>query len=40
LLAYGILQMDGVSGLAGWRWVYIIEVSHHLLLHCIPANIS
>ncbi|KAF7930506.1 uncharacterized protein EAE98_004906 [Botrytis deweyae] len=25
LLAYGILQMDGVSGVAGWRWVYIIE---------------
>ncbi|KAG9589785.1 MFS general substrate transporter, partial [Aureobasidium melanogenum] len=25
LLAYGILQMDGVSGLAGWKWVYIIE---------------
>jgi MFS family permease len=26
LLAYGILQMDGLSGVAGWRWVYIIEV--------------
>lgn len=25
LLAYGLLQMDGISGLAGWRWVYIIE---------------
>ncbi|KAL2220630.1 major facilitator superfamily domain-containing protein [Thermoascus aurantiacus ATCC 26904] len=25
LLAYGILQMDGVAGKAGWRWVYIIE---------------
>lgn len=25
LLAYGILHMDGVSGLAGWKWVYIIE---------------
>ena len=25
LLAYAILQMDGVSGVAGWRWVYIIE---------------
>ncbi|THY87632.1 MFS general substrate transporter [Aureobasidium pullulans] len=25
LLAYGILQMDGVAGQAGWRWVYIIE---------------
>ncbi|KAJ4375155.1 hypothetical protein N0V83_002239 [Neocucurbitaria cava] len=25
LLAYGLLQMDGISGYAGWRWVYIIE---------------
>ncbi|KAL2829619.1 MFS general substrate transporter [Aspergillus pseudoustus] len=25
LLAYGLLQMDGVSGFAGWRWVFIIE---------------
>lgn len=25
LLAYGLLKMDGVSGVAGWRWVYIIE---------------
>ncbi|KAF2858122.1 MFS general substrate transporter [Piedraia hortae CBS 480.64] len=25
LLAYGLLQMDGISGVAGWRWVYYIE---------------
>ncbi|KAJ5908720.1 hypothetical protein N7495_001402 [Penicillium taxi] len=25
LLAYGLLQMDGVAGKAGWRWVYMIE---------------
>jgi MFS family permease len=25
LLAYAVLHMDGVSGMAGWRWVYIIE---------------
>ncbi|KAJ6110899.1 hypothetical protein N7486_003134 [Penicillium sp. IBT 16267x] len=25
LLAYGLLQMDGIAGKAGWRWVYIIE---------------
>ncbi|KIV93470.1 hypothetical protein PV10_04682 [Exophiala mesophila] len=25
LIAFGILYMDGVSGLRGWRWLYIIE---------------
>ncbi|KAF2096325.1 retrograde regulation protein 2 [Rhizodiscina lignyota] len=25
LLAFGILHMDGTSGMAGWRWLYIIE---------------
>ena len=25
LLAYGIGFMDGVSGLSGWRWVFILE---------------
>lgn len=25
LLAYALLKMDGISGLAGWRWLFIIE---------------
>ncbi|KAF2006076.1 MFS general substrate transporter [Amniculicola lignicola CBS 123094] len=25
LIAWGILYMDGVSGMPGWRWLYIIE---------------
>ncbi|KAJ6437458.1 putative had-like protein [Purpureocillium lavendulum] len=25
LLAYGLLQMNGIAGLAGWKWVYIME---------------
>jgi MFS family permease len=25
LLAYGIAHMDGVGGLAGWRWIFILE---------------
>lgn len=25
LLAYGIQQLDGTSGLAGWQWIFLIE---------------
>jgi sugar phosphate permease len=25
ILAYGLMQMDGIGGLAGWRWIFIIE---------------
>jgi MFS family permease len=25
LIAYGVLQMDNVSGVAGWRWRFYIE---------------
>ena len=25
LLAYGIEKMDGDQGIAGWRWIFIIE---------------
>ncbi|KAM0524847.1 hypothetical protein ACHAPE_000951 [Trichoderma viride] len=25
LLAFGISKMDGVGGLAGWRWIFILE---------------
>lgn len=27
LLAYGLLHMRGVAGQAGWRWLFLIEVS-------------
>lgn len=26
LLAYAIVKMDGVGGLSGWRWIFILEV--------------
>ncbi|KAM3512004.1 hypothetical protein MY11210_004330 [Beauveria gryllotalpidicola] len=32
LLAYCLLKMDGVAGLAGWRWVYIIEGIFSILI--------
>jgi MFS family permease len=25
ILAYGIMQMDGLGNLSGWRWIFVIE---------------
>ncbi|KAL4995732.1 major facilitator superfamily domain-containing protein [Aspergillus recurvatus] len=25
ILAYGLMQMNGTGGLAGWRWIFVIE---------------
>lgn len=25
ILAYGIMQMKGIGGLSGWRWIFVIE---------------
>jgi len=25
ILAYGLMQMNGISGLSGWRWIFIME---------------
>jgi hypothetical protein len=25
ILAYGLMQMEGISGYLGWRWIFIIE---------------
>ncbi|KAG1056171.1 hypothetical protein G6F46_002084 [Rhizopus delemar] len=32
VLAYGIMQMDGLSGLRGWQWIFIIEAIPTLIL--------
>ncbi|KAL6250464.1 hypothetical protein RBB50_002766 [Rhinocladiella similis] len=35
LLAWSLLQMDGVANYAGWRWVYIIEGIFSMLIAVI-----
>lgn len=25
ILAFGLMQMEGVGGYGGWRWIFIIE---------------
>jgi MFS family permease len=25
ILAFGLMQMNGVAGFGGWRWIFIIE---------------
>ncbi|CAO3682485.1 hypothetical protein G6F70_006621 [Rhizopus microsporus] len=32
VLAYGIMQMDGIRGLHGWQWIFIIEALPTLIL--------
>lgn len=29
ILAYGLMQMDGLQGLSGWRWIFIVCFSSH-----------
>ena len=48
LLAYGIAHMDGVGGLAGWRWIFILEgiltvlvaISAYFILFDFPETAS
>jgi len=37
LLAYGILQMRGICGLAGWQWMFILEGLFTILVSFIFA---
>lgn len=25
ILAYGLMQMNGLAGLTGWRWIFIMQ---------------
>ncbi|KAH7069905.1 major facilitator superfamily domain-containing protein [Paraphoma chrysanthemicola] len=36
ILAYGLMQMEGLSGIRGWRWIFIIEG----ILTCVVAIAS
>ncbi|KAI0834763.1 major facilitator superfamily MFS-1 [Hypoxylon sp. FL0890] len=36
ILAFGLIQMDGVAGLQGWRWIFIIEG----VLTCLLASLG
>lgn len=36
ILAFGLSQMNGLAGLRGWRWIFIIEG----ILSCIGALVS
>ncbi|GAA5885821.1 hypothetical protein JCM6882_007573 [Rhodosporidiobolus microsporus] len=35
LLAYGLSQMDGIGGKAGWAWIFIIEGLITIVVGCI-----
>jgi MFS family permease len=29
IFCYGLIQMHGLSGLAGWRWLFIVRYLSH-----------
>ena len=37
ILAFGLMQMEGVAGYGGWRWIFIIE---GIVRKCSPIRIS
>ncbi|KAH7371176.1 major facilitator superfamily domain-containing protein [Pyrenochaeta sp. MPI-SDFR-AT-0127] len=36
LLAYGLMQMEGLGGLRGWQWIFIIEA----IITCVAAILA
>lgn len=36
ILAFGLIQMDGLAGLQGWRWIFIIEG----VITCLIASLG
>ncbi|KAM0326527.1 hypothetical protein ACHAQA_006396 [Verticillium albo-atrum] len=39
LLARGILEMGGVAGLAGWRWLFILEGIATVIVACVAVKV-
>jgi MFS family permease len=37
ILAYGLMQMNGLSNLSGWRWIFIVR-SIRIPSPCHPTN--
>ncbi|KAI7879937.1 MFS general substrate transporter [Lichtheimia hyalospora FSU 10163] len=35
VLAYGIMRMDGLRGLRGWQWIFLIESIPTMVLACL-----
>ncbi|CAH0027887.1 unnamed protein product [Clonostachys rhizophaga] len=35
VLAYGLMQMDGLSNYRGWRWIFIIEGIITMIIACV-----
>jgi MFS family permease len=31
ILAYGLMQMKGLGGLAGWRWIFVVSMERQTL---------
>ncbi|KAJ8081120.1 hypothetical protein PM082_017961 [Marasmius tenuissimus] len=45
LLTYGIIRMDGIGRLVGWRWIFILEgiatiLVGALTMYCLPPDLE
>lgn len=40
ILAYGLMQMKGLAGHSGWRWIFIVSSSIPLFCPCVQLTAS
>jgi MFS family permease len=38
ILAYGLMQMDGLAGRAGWRWIFIVSQAYTYIPNYTQRN--